>query len=41
MDQALVDYVRKGLVAEEEAILKSSNPEKLQQLLQSYSKVLV
>jgi twitching motility protein PilT len=41
LDQALVDYVRKGLVAEEEAILKSSNPEKLQQLLQSYSKVLV
>jgi twitching motility protein PilT len=41
LDQALVDYVRKGLVAEEEAILKSSNPEKLQQSLQSYSKVLV
>ena len=39
LNQALVDVVRKGLVAQEEAMMKSGNPQKLLQLLQSYSEV--
>ena len=37
LDQAIADLVSKGLVAKEEAMMKSGNPVKLQQLLQSYS----
>jgi len=37
LDQAMADLVSKGLVAKEEAMMKSGNPVKLQQLLQSYS----
>jgi len=33
LDQALADLVRKGLVAKEEAMLKTSNPAKLNGLL--------
>ena len=34
LDQALADLVRSGIVAEEEAVMKSSNPVELQQFLQ-------
>jgi twitching motility protein PilT len=38
MDQALLDLVKRNIVTLEEAVLRSSNPAKLQQLLQSQGK---
>jgi len=35
LDQALADMVRNGVVSEEDAMMKSSNPAKLNELLQS------
>lgn len=35
LDQALTDLVRRNIVTQEEAIMKSSNPVKLQQSLQA------
>lgn len=34
LDQSLSDLLRKNLISKEEALLKSSHPEKLQKLLQ-------
>ena len=34
LDQALADLVRRGMVSQEEAMMKSSNPVRLNQLLQ-------
>jgi len=38
MEQALLDLVKRGVVTLEEAMIRSSNPAKLQQLLQSQGK---
>jgi len=38
MDQALADLVRRNMVTEEEAVMKSSNPAKLNELLQHSEK---
>jgi twitching motility protein PilT len=38
MDQALTDLVKRNMVTLEEAVLRSSNPAKLQQLSQSQGK---
>ena len=35
LDQALADLVKRNIVDQEEALLKSSNPVKLKQLIQS------
>jgi twitching motility protein PilT len=34
LDQALADLIRKRVVSDEEALMKSSNPERLMKLLQ-------
>jgi twitching motility protein PilT len=33
LDQAMADLIRKGIVSKEDAIMKSSNPRKLEELL--------
>jgi len=38
MDQALADLVRRNIVTEEDAMMKSSNPGKLHELLQHSEK---
>ena len=35
LDQALTDLIRKGIVTQAEAMMKSSNPERLKKSLQS------